>query len=96
MAEFPWMGNALRLMTLDELRDLGVNVYLAPKIPKRAKIVNLMNGMVVDFALEGEMPQEGSFAKLDEVVELARRFGVDLIESNHALEPLREEEPAEA
>jgi hypothetical protein len=98
MAELIWMENVLRLMTLDELRDLGVTVYQAPKVPKRAKVVNLMNGVVVDFALETEMPAEGSFAKYDEIIALGERYDLELLEVNRTLQPTREEaaEPAEA
>jgi hypothetical protein len=98
MAEFGWMESALRLMTLDELRDLGVMVYQAPKVPKRAKVVNLMNGVVVDFSLEGEMPNEGSYAKYDEIMALAKRYELELVEVNRTLQPVLEEaaEPAEA
>lgn len=92
------MGDALRLMTLDELRDLGVAFYQAPKVPKRAKVVNLMNGAVTDFSLEGGMPSEGCYAKLDEILALSNRFGVELVEVNRILLPVQEEaaEPAEA
>ena len=88
MAEFTWMENSLRLMTLDELRDCGVTVYQPPKIPKRAKVVNLMNGVVVDFAVEGEMPEEGCYAKLEELMGLGEKFGVDLVEGNRIIEPV--------
>lgn len=91
MAGFAWMEDALRLMTLDELRDLGVTVYQAPKVPKRAKVVNLMNGVIVDFSLEGEMPHEGSYAKYDEIMSLARRYNTELIEVNRSLQPAYEE-----
>lgn len=97
MSEFGWMANSLRLMTLDELRDLGVTVYQAPKVPKRARVVNLMNGVVVDFSLEGEMPAEGCYARYDEIEALAHRFNVKLVEVNRILQPLEEAaEPAEA
>jgi len=94
MTDLIWMARTLRLMTLDELRDLGVTVYLAPKVPKRAKVVNLMNGVVVDFSVEGEMPAEGSFAKYDDIVALATRYGLELIESNGVLHPAFEEAEA--
>lgn len=78
-------------MTVDELRDLGVTVYQAPKVPKRAKVVNLMNGVVIDFSLEGEMPDEGYYAKHDELLALAKRYGIDLVEENRTLEPVTAE-----
>ena len=98
MAELLWMADTLRLMTLDELRDLGVTVYQAPKVPKRAKVVNLMNGLVVDFSLEGEIPGEGNYAKYDEIMVLARRYGLQLVEQDGILKAVLEEaaEPAEA
>lgn len=98
MAEFVWMEATLRLMTLDELRDSGVTVYQAPKAPKRAKVVNLMNGVVVDFSVEGEMPPSGYYAKYEEILILGRRYGLDLVEQNRTLVAAQMEEakPAEA
>lgn len=83
-------------MNLDELRDLGVTVYQAPKVPKRAKVVNLMNGVVVDFSLEAEMPNEGYYAKYEEIQALAKRYGLDLVECDRILQPEQAGEPAEA
>ena len=98
MTDFRWMESALRLMTLDELRDLGVTIYQAPKVPKRSRVVNLMNGVIVDFSLEGEIPATGYYAKLDEIRTLGNRFGVEFIQVNRTLEPVAQEvaEPAEA
>ncbi len=77
-------------MTLDELRDCGVTVYQAPKVPKRARVVNLMNGVLIDFSIEREVPADGSYAKLDELRSLGSRFGVALIEENRILRPARD------
>ncbi|HEV3310285.1 MAG TPA: hypothetical protein VG815_07190 [Chloroflexota bacterium] len=98
MSEYVWMADTLRLMTIDELRDLGVTVYQAPKVPKRARVINLTNGLVVDFSAEGEMPSEGSYARYEEVIALAEKYGLKLVEQNGTLEPVMEEaaEPAEA
>ncbi len=91
MNQFPWMAETLRLMTTEELRDCGVTVYEAPKVPKGKKVVNLMNGVVVDFGLEGEMPSTGSYAKYDELLACAQRFGVEFYEQNRILYPTVEE-----
>jgi hypothetical protein len=98
MAEFGWLANSLRLMTLDELRDCGVTIYQAPKVPKRARVVNLMNGVIVDFSVEREMPAVGCYAKLDDLRALGSRFAVDLVEVDRRLEPVTEDaaEPVEA
>lgn len=93
--QFEWMAETLRLMTLDELRDSGVTVYQAPKVPKRSRVVNLMNGVVIDFSLEEEMPSDGCYAKLDEIMDLAERYGVDLIEQNRRLEIVADRETAD-
>ena len=90
MSNFRWMEESLRLMTLDELRDCGVTVYQAPKVPKRARVVNLMNGVLIDFSIEREVPADGSYAKLDELRSLGSRFGVALIEENRILRPARD------
>lgn len=95
MTEFEWMAGTLRLMTLDELRDLGVAVYQAPKVPKRAKVVNLATGVVADVSTRGDALPEGSYAKLDEIMTLAVRFGLDLVEKDHVLEPTAVEGTAE-
>jgi hypothetical protein len=99
MTEFEWMAETLRLMTLDELRDLGVTVYQAPKVPKRAKVVNLMNGVVLDFSGDTDPASEGNYAKYDEVLTLAHKFGLELVEEDRVLRPIILEEagePAEA
>jgi hypothetical protein len=93
--QFHWMAETLRLMTLDELKDSGVTVYQAPKVPKRSFLVNLMNGIVVNFSLEGEMPTMGHFAKLDEIKTLADRYGLGLVERDRKLEVAWEREAAE-
>jgi hypothetical protein len=91
VSEFLWMEDSLRLMTLDELRDCGVTVYQTPKIPKRARLVNLCNGALVDYASDGGMPPGGWYARCDEVMSLGRRFDVRLVELDRRLEPVWEE-----
>ncbi len=91
MTEWTWMADTLRLMTLDELRDSGVTVYQAPKLPKRSKVVNLTNGIVVDFSVEGELPDAGCYGKYEDIMALAGRFGIELVEENRVLVPARSE-----
>lgn len=72
-----------------ELRRRGVSVYEAPDVPQDRRVVNLVNGVIVDFTVEGEVPAAGLYADLDEVVSLAENSGRPVAEQSGALRLVR-------
>ncbi len=89
MAAFYWMTHVFGASTPAELRGYGIEVYEAPEVPSDRRVVNLVNGVVVDFAEEGEMPATGFYADFDEILSLAEQRGAPLGEQSGALRPLQ-------
>ncbi|HZT96177.1 MAG TPA: hypothetical protein VFB34_05005 [Chloroflexota bacterium] len=79
-----WLSRVFSL-TREELREQGITVFEAPDVPADQVVVNLMNGVVVEFAIEGEMPDEGFYARREELIRLAEARGLELNEQNRTL-----------
>lgn len=82
-----------------ELREHGVAVYEAPEVPRHVRVVNLVNGRVVEFPRdEPEPPDRGYYVDYDTLMHYAEENGVPLedVDGRIAQRQVAAEEPAQA
>jgi hypothetical protein len=73
MKNFDWMVRALGASVPAELRSRGLTVYEAPEVPADRRVVNLVNGVIVEFAEAGEIPAAGFWPDIKEITSLAAK-----------------------
>ncbi len=84
MTDLLWLSSELGASPSD-LEAANVKVYEAPDVPRTAVVVNLMNGVVIEFEVEGELPDEGFYAERDELRSFASSRNLELNEQNRTL-----------
>jgi len=81
MDGFEWGQNVLGGNTPEELQRRGLNVYVAPNVPRDTKVVDLATGRIDSFRAQEHRPGTGYYADFDSLARYCQRNGVGLLET---------------